>query len=149
MAGCAAPGQIPRVTHPAPHPPYGLAPTTFRHRALAALAARAPIGPARDLALAWFVCARLVDGAVGPLPLSEPARVARSAAARTWLAGIGLPAGTRAALTRVVDACGASGAPDGGRIARAITDALRLTGEHLDPHARAELEPFAKVQATA
>jgi hypothetical protein len=133
------------VTHPALHPPYGLATVTFRHRALAALASRAPIGPARDVALAWFVCARLLDGTVGAQPLSDPARIARAAAARAWIASAGIPTGSRVPLTKVVDACGVQGVPDRQKIVKATTEALRATAEHLDPQARTEVEQFVKV----
>lgn len=147
VATAHAAAQIPRVTHPALHPPYGLASVTFRYKALASSAARAPIGPARDVALAWFVCARLLDGVLGADPLSEPVRTARAGAARTWLAGIGLAAGHRLPFSRLADACGAPGAPDRPRIARAVADALKGTADLLDPQARAELEPFVKAQA--
>ena len=40
-------------------PPYALTPTTFRFRALAALAGRAPLGGGRETALASYVVARL------------------------------------------------------------------------------------------
>lgn len=136
--------QIPAVTHPAMHPPYGLASVSFRHRALASLAARAPIGPARDVALAWFVCARLIDGAAGPEPLSDAARTARAAAARTWLAGAGLSASVRLVFAKLIDACGTATPPDRARIAKGVSDALKVTGDQLDAPSRAELEPFAK-----
>lgn len=140
------PAQIPRVPHhAAAQPPYALSTSTFRHRSLAALAARAPIGPARDVALAWFVCARLLDGVTGAQPLSGSARAARAAAARTWLSGAGLPAGCRLTLSRLIDACGAEGEPDRSRLAKAVTEALRATGDHLDPAARADLESLAKL----
>lgn len=125
-------------------PPFALATPTFRHRALASLAARAPIGPGREVALAWFLCARLVDGAIGIPRLSGAARSARSAAARSWLASAGLPAACRLSLAKVMDACGVEGDADHRTIARAVADALGATAEHLDAAARAELEPLAR-----
>lgn len=145
MAGPPPPEQIPRVTHPAIHPPYGLATVTFRHRALATRAARAPIGPARDVALAWFLCVRLIDGALGPAPFSDAARAARAAAAKTWLAGAGLPASARLPFSRIVDACASPGRPDPARIARGVTDAIKATVDHLDAPSRAELDEYGKV----
>lgn len=137
-------GQIPGVSHPAAvRPPYALATPTFRHRALAALVARAPIGPGREVALAWFVCARLIDGVRGEGRLSGSVRSARAAAARSWLSSAGLPATCRMPLGKLIDACGGEGEPDHRRIAGAAADALRATSEHLDGPARAELEPLA------
>lgn len=137
--------QIPPVPHPvASQPPFALATPAFRHRALASLAARAPIGPAREVALAWFVCARLIDGAIGEPRLSGSTRAARTAAARSWLATAGLPAACRLSLAKVMDACGAEGDADHRVIARAVADALGATSDHLDAPARAELEPLSR-----
>lgn len=146
MATAAAGSEIPRVSPhaAAPLPPYGLQPPAFRHRALASLAARAPIGPERDVALAWLVCARLLDGAIGPAPLAPATRAARTAAARTWLASAGLPAACRVPLGRVMDACGSEGEPDRARLAKALTDALRVTAANLDAAAREEIEALAR-----
>lgn len=139
-------GQIPRVTQhaPAPLPPYGLPAPAFRHRALAALAARAPIGPERDVALAWFVCARLLDGAIGAPALSGAARSARAAAARTWLASAGLPASCRVPLGRLMDACGTEAQPDRAKLAKSVAEALRVTSPHLDQAARDEIDALTR-----
>ena len=137
--------EIPPVPHlVASQPPFALATPAFRHRALAALAARAPIGPGREIALAWFLCARLIDGAIGAARLSGAARASRSAAARSWLASAGLPAACRLPLARVMDACGTEGDADHRLIARTVADALGATGDHLDAPARAELEPLTR-----
>src|SRR5881396_4039624 len=48
----------------AAHPPYALAPLSFRFAALATLAARAPIGGQREVALATYVAARLAHDAI-------------------------------------------------------------------------------------
>jgi hypothetical protein len=146
VATAAGGCEIPRVSQhaPAPLPPYGLPTPVFRHRALAALAARAPIGPERDVALAWFLCARLLDGAGGAAPLSPAVRASRAAAARTWLASAGLPAACRVPLGRVMDACGTEGDPDRARLAKALAEALRVTGSHLDAAARDEIETLAR-----
>ena len=62
--------QIRRV--PVTLPPYALTAPVFRFRHLAALAGRAPIGGAREVALACFVAARLVSDCCDPaLELDE------------------------------------------------------------------------------
>lgn len=137
--------EIPRVSQPpvGAQPPYALAVPAFRHRTLAALAARAPMGPAREVTLAWYLCARLIDGATGPQRLSAQVRHARAAAARSWLASAGLPTSCRMPLGKLMDACGAEPEPDRQRIARTAADALGATAEHLEAAARAEVEQLA------
>lgn len=139
-------GEIPQVSQPSigAQPPYALAVPAFRHRTLAALAARAPMGPAREVTLAWLLCARLIDGATGAQRLSASVRQARAAAARTWLASAGLPTSCRMTLAKLMDACGSEGEPDRQRIARSAADALGATVQHLDPSARAEVEHLAR-----
>ena len=83
------------------HPPYALAPTEFRFRALASLAGHATLGGARELLLATLLVARLVDGVAGLYPLSPPLRRARATAAKTWLSALALPAQTRASKATV------------------------------------------------
>lgn len=85
------------------HPPYALAPTEFRFRALASLAGHAALGGARELLLATLLAARLVDGVAGTYPLSPPLRRARATAAKTWLSALALPAQTRAVFARLID----------------------------------------------
>src|SRR3954453_19876564 len=59
-------------------PPYALPTPVFRFRHLASLAGRAPIGGAREVALACFVAARLVSDCCDPtLALDAEARAAR------------------------------------------------------------------------
>lgn len=141
MATGRAPGQILDVPSStlAARPPFALGAPTFRFRALAALAARAPIGPARDVALAWYLCARLVEAAVAST-LPAAARASRAAAARAWLASTAVPPACRVSLTRVVDLSSAD--DDGSSLARALADAIEATAEHLDAATRAELEPL-------
>ncbi len=140
------PRDIPPVPQPAAaaQPPFALAIPVFRHRTLAAHAARAPMGPAREVALAWFLCARLIDGATGQRRLPATVRQARAAAARSWLASAGLPSSCRLALGKLMEACGTEGEPDRQRLARAAADALAATADHLDPSARAELESLTR-----
>ena len=121
-------------------PPYSLAPTRFPCRALAARAGRAALGGEREVALGCWLGARL---AVALLPAeSVPAldRGPRAAAARAWLAGLALPAATRTALSRLVDASGGD-SPAGA--AAAIRRVLGVASAQLDAASRAELERIA------
>lgn len=80
--------------------------------------------------------ARLLDGAVPPNALPLQARQARSAAARTWLATLALPAGTRAVLARAIDA---TGTDDPTALREAAGTVLQLVTPALDLPARTEL----------
>jgi hypothetical protein len=74
-------------------PPYALSAPVFRFRHLAALAGRAPIGGAREVALACFVAARLASDCSDPsLDLDEASRAARCAGTKGWLGTIANPA---------------------------------------------------------
>src|SRR3954467_15528570 len=86
-------------------PPYALASPVFRFRHLATLAGRAPIGGAREVALACFVAARLVADCCDPsLGLEDEARAARCAGAKAWLGTIAIPAPVRAPVARCAEA---------------------------------------------
>src|SRR6476659_6098372 len=77
-------------------PPYALSAPVFKFRHLATLAGRAPIGGAREVALACFVAARLAADCCDPaLDLDEPARAARCAGAKLWLGTIAIPSPVR------------------------------------------------------
>jgi hypothetical protein len=76
----------------------------FPFPALAALAARAPLGNGREVALAAFVVARLAHGCLGPAPLPVATREQRAAAARLWLASLTLPSALRVPVARAIDA---------------------------------------------
>lgn len=102
------------------HPPYALAPATFRFRALAVLAGRTPLGGTRELVLAALLTARLVDGVVGDHPLPQPLRRTRASAARSWLSAVALPASARAVLSRAMEAS----AGDDTRVLRDAWDAV-------------------------
>ena len=122
-------------------PPYALASPVFRFRHLAALAGRAPIGGAREVALACFVAARLVSDCCDPaLDLDEEARAARCAGAKAWLGTIAIPAPVRTPVARCAEA---SAVVDAKGMA-AIVLALATAAEgFLDPPARGELETLA------
>jgi hypothetical protein len=131
-------GQIPRViSHAAP---YSLVPPRFRFRALAALAGRAPLGGVREVALAVYLAARLTDDARPSRALPPTTRVARATAARSWLSAMALPASTRTALARLVDAT----AGEGEALAAALRNVITVTADALDAGAHSELEKLAQ-----
>src|SRR4051812_39095440 len=117
-------------------PPYALSVPTFRFRALASLVGRAPIGGAREVALACFVVARLAvecrEAAEDP-----DVRTTRASAAPTWLGTLSLPAAVRAPVLRCADA---SGHEDAAPVARELATLATAASTWLDPLSRTELE---------
>src|SRR5213082_3183085 len=109
-------------------PPYALATPTFRFRALASLAGRALLGGPREVALATYLVARLVDDCLPTRELPLHARAERSSAARNWLSSVALPATVRVPLTRLAEATGAETAD----IAAALAGAISATSTYLD-----------------
>jgi hypothetical protein len=107
---------------------------------LAALAGRGQIGGDREVALAAFTTARLVNGLLPPNALPAPARAARAAAARQWLSALALPAVLRAPFARLTDAT-ASG--DLAVVETALRTAIDAASQALDAASRAELERLA------
>ena len=85
-------------------PSFALAESRFPLRALAAAAARAPLGGAREALTATLVAARLAAVAHGPGALPVALRAARAAAARHWMGALTLPAPVRSALVQLVEA---------------------------------------------
>jgi hypothetical protein len=135
----AAPApQIPSV-HTTSVPPYALPALEFPCRHLAALAGRAPIGGAREVALACFLAARLATAWTRE-PLAGDLSADRGAGARSWLATLALPAPIRVPLARCLECVGAGSA-------EALTAALVALSEaaapFLDPASRAELDQIA------
>ena len=126
-------------------PPYALPAPAFRFRNLAALAGRAPIGGAREVALACFVAARLVNDCCDPmLGLDEEARAARCAGAKGWLGTIALPSPVRTPVARLAEAS-ANGHPEA--MAPLVTALAKAADSFLDPAARAELDALASTLA--
>lgn len=125
---------------PPPLPPYALATTTFRFRALAALAGRAPLGGQREVALASYLAARLTDDARGADGLDEATRAERAHAARAWLAGMALPANLRVPFARLLDATAA----EPPALSAAFDGVVALVGDYLDPPARSELSQLSQ-----
>jgi hypothetical protein len=116
-------------------PPYALSTPCFRFRALASLAARAPLGGPREVALATYLVARLVDDCLPEKELPSAARAARSGGARGWLANVALPTAVRASLIRLTDATGG----DLSDIQPALTSTMAVVDAYLDPSSRSEL----------
>ncbi len=118
-------------------PPYALAAPTFHFPALAARAARGQLGSDRELALAAFVAARLVAGALPPRPLPTAIRVPRAQTARGWFASLSLPTAARAPLARLA---AATATDDPAAIAAALSAVLDIASRALDSASRSELE---------
>jgi phytoene/squalene synthetase len=122
-----------------PVPPYALSSAAFRFRALASLAGRAPLGGPREVALATYLVARLVDDCVPEKQLPATAREERSTAARGWLANIALPSPVRTALTKLAEATA-----HGTDIEPALASVIAATSSYLDAAARTELDRLAR-----
>jgi hypothetical protein len=139
LATASLPFQILRV--PVTLPPYALPAPVFRFRNLAALAGRAPIGGAREVALACFVAARLVNDCCDPvLALDEDARTARCAGAKGWLGTIAIPAPVRTPVAKLAEAS-ANGHPEA--MAPLVSALAKAADSFLDPAARSELDSLA------
>jgi hypothetical protein len=122
-------------------PPYALPAPVFRFRHLAALAGRAPIGGAREVALACFVAARLAHDCCDPLlDLDEELRAARCSGAKGWLGTIAIPAPVRTPVAKLADA---SANGHAGAMAPLVRALARAAESFLDPAARAELDALA------
>ena len=123
---------------PNPLPPYALAAPSFPFPHLAALAGRAQIGGAREVALACFVAARLAaDCAVTSPDLGEPGRSARSLGAKGWLSTLALPPAVRATLLRCVETT-AEGSP--AAVSRELWELAQAGASYLDAGSRSELD---------
>jgi hypothetical protein len=135
LPSAAQPGHIPRV--PLNLPPYAVPPTEFRFPALAALAGRAQLGVDREIALATYLAARLVQDAGGAGSLSEPARVERASTARTWLSTLSLPAPLRASIGHLIESTAAA---DTSSLADDLRAVVASVHTYLDIQSRAELQ---------
>jgi hypothetical protein len=126
---------------PVPLPPYALAAPVFPFRHLAGLAGRAPIGGAREVALACFVAARLAaEGLVDGDDAHAPARAARSSAAKGWVGTLALPAAVKGPLQRCLES-----SAEGSRatIGRELAALAAAATSYLDAPSRGELETLA------
>ena len=122
-----------------PRHPFALDTPAFSFKALAALAARAPIGTARDIAIVAFTTARMADEVrPGGLPAEE--RQARAQSARKWITTLSLTEPVRKAFVELIGAT----EQDGPATAAALRRVIEITGSQLDPAGRSELERLAK-----
>jgi hypothetical protein len=121
-------------------PRYALAAPSFPFRALASLAGHAPLGGARETALATLIAVRLAAGAGSPLSLAQPLRAARADAARLWMTSVALPAPVRTAITRLVEA---TAREEPRALSSALGRVMDVTAPFLDRPARFELEQLA------
>lgn len=121
--------------------PYALPAPVFPFRHLAALAGRAPIGGAREVALACFVAARLVsDCCDSALDLDEEMRAARCAGAKAWLGTIAIPSPVRAPIAKLAEA---SATADAKAMAGLVGSLAKAAESFLDAGSRAELDALA------
>lgn len=121
-------------------PPYALPAPEFRFRQLADLAGRAPIGGAREVALACFLAARLAEDARELPAASASARGQRSSAARGWLGTLALPAPVRAPAQRCLDSA-ASGSVE--TLAGAVRELSAAAAPFLDSLSLGELDALS------
>lgn len=133
-----------------PLPPYGLAGPTFRFKALAMLAGRAPLGGVREVAMAVYLAARLTADATPSTALPSGTRSRRAIAARSWLATLTLPGSVRSPILRLIESSCSSafadggGGADGALVLAAIAAVVAATLAYLDGSARSELERLAE-----
>lgn len=113
----------------------------FAFPGLAAAAARAPLGGAREALAGALMAARLAQGMQLPHPLPVETRRARAEQMKSWLSALTVPAKTRTALLRaiVVSAQG-----DRTVMAEALLAVTDVTAAHLDRVARSELTRLAE-----
>jgi hypothetical protein len=125
----------------APFLPYALATPSFPFRHLAALAGRAPIGGAREVALGCFMAARLAaERGPSGLALTDEARATRAASAKSWLGTLTLPASVRAPIAKCIESS------TKGSLAAVARDLVALSAAcsgYLDAASRSELNALA------
>jgi hypothetical protein len=114
---------------------------TFPFPALAALAARAPLGGAREVVMACFVSARLVRDATGPDAIPPSLRATRASGARAWLATLAVPVAQRAPFAKLIEA---SATDDPAAMRAALAVVMAVTAIYIDSGARSELEHLAQ-----
>jgi hypothetical protein len=85
-------------------PPYALAPAEFQFPALAALAARIPVGGEREAVLGCITLARLASALLPPIELSGELRRERAEGARVWLLSLPLDQTLRSLILRAINA---------------------------------------------
>jgi hypothetical protein len=124
-----------------PLPPYALEAPVFPFRHLAGPPARAPIGGAREVALACFVAARLAAEYLHDGDDSHAvARAARCTGAKGWVGTLALPTALKGPLQRCLESSAAGGRSAMGRELAALATAA---ASYLDASSRAELDALA------
>ncbi len=127
---------------PQPFLPYALVAPQFPFRHLAALAGRAPIGGAREVALGCFMAARLAAECCRADPrVDGEGSIARAAAAKSWLGTLTLPPAVRAPIAQVIES---SARERGAAMARAVSAMREACATFLDASSRAELDALAE-----
>lgn len=122
--------------------PYALSTPSFPFRHLAALAGRAPIGGAREVALSCLMAARLAAERRPSKPeLTDEVRQARAAAAKSWLGTLTLPAAVRTPLARCIES---SARGTVAAVAREVGAVRVACASYLDTSSRAELDALAE-----
>ena len=122
-----------------PRHPFALDTPTFAFASLAALAARAPLGGAREVAIVAFATARMAeDVRDGEHTLEE--RQVRAAAARRWMTTLSIAEPVRRAFTDLIAATERDGAATGAALRRVMD----VTGGQLDAPSRSDLERLAR-----
>lgn len=130
-----APGAI-----PSPPPPYTLGTVSFAIPALAECAGAASLGGDREMALAAFMAARLMLGALPPILLPQPERAARAARAASWLSALTMPQPARMAILRAFDASAANSL----EAAASLRELMQVLAGHLSAAASQELGALAE-----
>lgn len=114
------------------------APNHFPFPALAAQAGRAPLGGAREVALACLMAARLaMDARCAAQELTRRAHTERTHSARNWFASLTIPAAVRAACVRVTEATVRADTLELGAALAAVLTAAR---RHLESAGAEELD---------
>ena len=120
--------------------PYALDNPGFAFAGIATFAARAPLGGAREIALAAFVTARLADDVSADRRLPATTRSPRAANARRWLSTLAVAEPIRRAFLDLAAATEA----DAPTTAAALRRVIDVTAGVLDPPSCSDLERLAK-----
>ena len=91
-----------------------------------------------------LLAARLVVGALPPIPLPQGVRITRANGARAWVASLALPAPLRQSLVRLLDA---TTSVDRDGLETALRAVIDVTAHQLDAPAVAELREVMRALA--
>ena len=122
-----------------PRQPYALDTPVFSFASLATLAARAPLGGVREVALAAYATARMASD-VGSDALPVEARKTRAASARRWLSTLTIGEPVKRAFLDLIAATETDAATTAGAVRRVID----VTGSVLDGPSRLDLDRLVK-----